>query len=137
MRLAQLIYMSKPFGYEPVLLDDILQIARARNKRLGITGTLISRSDLFLQMLEGPRQAVCDTFLRICDDERHVEVMLVHMADAHRRLFQDWDMRDDPMPSWMWSREEVAAGTARNAHAREVYAIFERIAAGPPLARAS
>jgi len=137
MRLTQLIYMSKPFGYDPVLLDDILRIARARNRRLGITGTLISRSDLFLQMLEGPRQAVSDTFARILEDERHIEVLLVQMADAEGRLFSTWEMRDDPMPSWMWTREQVEAGDHREASAQEVYDIFERIAAGPPLARAS
>ena len=135
MRLAQLIYMSRPYGYEPVLLDDILQIARARNRRLGITGTLISRSDLFLQMLEGPRQAISETFARIMDDERHVDVLLVQMNDAEGRLFREWDMRDDPMPSWMWTREQVRLGDHRMASAQEVYDIFERIAAAPPLAR--
>lgn len=135
MRLVQLVYMSRPAGIEPAQIGDILRVSRERNRALGITGTLISRADLFLQMLEGPRQAVSDTYARIVRDSRHDGILLVQMADAGGRLFPTWEMRDDPMPSWMWSPEDVIGGEHREATAQDVYDIFERIAAAPPLPR--
>lgn len=135
MRLVQLVYMSRPRIADPAQLARILDASRERNKPAGITGTLISRADIFVQMLEGPREAVSDTFGRIAKDVRHDEILLVQMADASGRLFPDWLMRDDPMPSWMWSADEVAAGDHREATAQDVYDIFERIAAAPPIPR--
>lgn len=129
--LSQLIYTSRPFGFDAPALDDILVSARRHNGRSGITGALICRADLFMQLLEGPREAVTTTFGRILQDDRHVEVALVSNADAPSRLFPDWSMRDDPPRSWMWSQAEVRAGAARAASAEAVRAIFTRLAAEP------
>lgn len=131
MRLVQLIYYSRPFGYDAATLDDILGVGRKHNRRRGITGALLCRSDLYIQMLEGPREQVTRTFARILDDERHSDVALVWCGDAVARLFPDWDMRDDPARSWMWSREEVAAGAARDAGAGAFRELFERLAKEP------
>jgi hypothetical protein len=131
MRLCQLIYVSRPFGFEPRILDDILMHGRANNRRDGITGALVCRADLFMQLLEGPRDKVTATFGRILRDDRHIEVRLVHFGDATFRLFPDWDMLDDPARSWMWSREEVRAGLAADAPAKEALEVFHRIAREP------
>lgn len=131
MRLVQLIYYSRPFGFDAATLDDILGVGRKHNRRRGITGALLCRSDLYVQLLEGPREQVTRTFARILDDERHIDVELVLCADATSRLFPDWDMRDDPPRSWMWSREEVAAGAVRDAGADAFRALFERLAKEP------
>ena len=58
MGLTQLIYTSRPFGFEAETLDDILISARRHNREDGITGALICRADLFLQLLEGPDSEV-------------------------------------------------------------------------------
>jgi hypothetical protein len=131
MPLTQLIYASRPFGYDAQTLDDILGVGRKHNRLRGITGALICRSDLYVQFLEGPREAVTRTFSRILEDERHTDVILVWCTDAAARLFPDWDMRDDPAHSWMWSREEVKAGAAREAGAGAYRALFERLAQEP------
>ncbi len=131
MPLMQLIYVSRPFGYDAEQLEDILRVARARNPQLGITGALIARRDLFVQMLEGPRGPVTDTFGRIMEDDRHIQVALIHAGAAEARLFPNWSMRDDPVQSWMWSPEEVAAGRAHDASAEETRAIFARLATMP------
>lgn len=130
-KISQLIYTSRPFGFDASMLDDILVSARRHNGRAGITGALICRADLFMQLLEGPREAVTATFGRILRDDRHVEVALVSTADAEARLFPDWSMRDDPPRSWMWSQAEVRAGATRAAGAEEVRAIFARLAGEP------
>lgn len=128
MPLMQLIYTSRPFGFEASVLDDILISARRNNQRNGITGALICRADIFVQMLEGPRAAVTGTFGRILGDDRHLEVALIHAGDVAAREFGDWDMRDDPPRSWMWSQEEVRSGAVRRATAVDMRAVFARLA---------
>lgn len=129
MRLAQLIYTSRPFGFDEAVLDDILTAARQNNARRAITGALICRADLYMQMLEGPRPALTETFGRILRDDRHLEIALIWTGDTDTRLFPHWDMRDDPARSWMWSPAEVRAGAVRDAPAAEARAVFARIAA--------
>jgi hypothetical protein len=131
MHLTQLIYTSRPFGFDESVLDNILLSARANNGRRGITGALICRADLFMQLLEGPREAVTDTIGRILRDDRHVDVAIMHCGDATDRLFPDWTMRDDPPHSWMWTQEQVRAGAAQEATAAEALAIFRRLAQQP------
>ena len=44
MRLCQLIYTSRPFGFNAPMLDDILTAARSLNAEKGITGAQIGRA---------------------------------------------------------------------------------------------
>jgi hypothetical protein len=129
MSMVQLVYASQPFGFDELTLAGILSSARHHNKRSGVTGSLICRNDLFLQMLEGEREAVECTYSRIIRDGRHVEVRRVWSGEADTRLFADWEMRHDPMRSWMWSTEAVRAGAPARASADEVLGIFKRVAA--------
>ena len=46
MRDMQLIYASRPFGYDDLTLTSILMQARKNNARNGITGALICREAL-------------------------------------------------------------------------------------------
>jgi Sensors of blue-light using FAD len=131
MRQTQLIYTSRPFGFDDATLNGILLTARHFNKRDGITGALICRDDLFIQMLEGPRNLVTATYARILRDDRHVEVVGLWSGDTETRMFPNWDMRHDPFRSWMWSREQVAAGAVHTASADEIRAVFARVAAEP------
>ena len=68
MRLMQLVYASRPFGFDELTLTEILLVARRLNKRDDITGSLICREDLYLQMLEGPRAAMTAAYARISRD---------------------------------------------------------------------
>jgi len=129
--LLQLIYVSRPFGFEAETLDDILISARRNNPKHGITGALICRADLFVQMLEGPREAVTRVFGKILADDRHLDLALVWCGDVATRCFGDWDMRDDPPKSWMWSQAEVRAGAARAATSEAYRGIFARLATEP------
>ena len=131
MPLMQLIYTSRPFGFDAQSLDDILMSARRHNRADGITGALICRADLFVQMLEGERPAVTRTFGRILADDRHLDVALVWCGDVPARLFPEWDMRDDPARSWMWDQAAVRAGAAREAGAEAYRKLFDRVAAEP------
>jgi len=129
MRLIQLIYTSRPFGFDEATLDDILLAARQHNQLHGVTGALVVRADLYLQLLEGPREAVTATFGRILNDDRHLDVLLGWCGDTPTRLFPEWSMRDDPARSWMWTQQEVRQGAAREASMEEFRGVFTRLAA--------
>lgn len=129
MALIQLIYASRPFGYDDAMLGGILLDARRCNARDGITGALICRADLYLQLLEGPERAVEDCFGRIQHDDRHIEPRVLLKRTVKTRLFPDWAMRDDPAQSWIWSREAVRDGAMERTTEDEVLGFFTRLAA--------
>jgi Sensors of blue-light using FAD len=131
MPLLQLIYASRPFGYDDLTLSGILNSARLNNERDGITGALICREDLFLQLLEGPRPAVLAAFERIRRDDRHTEIITLISDDVETRLFPDWAMKHDPVRSWMWTAEQVNAGAVANTTPAEVRGLFTRLASEP------
>lgn len=128
MPLTQIVYSSKPFGFEASVLDDILTISRVRNSKADITGTLICRADMYLQLIEGPDSAIKATYQRIIMDDRHVEVSLLLSRAVTERLFPKWAMRDDPARSWMWTQQEIADGAIAAATPQDILAIFERLA---------
>ncbi len=129
MSLTQLIYWSQPFGFDDAMLDGILLQARRNNPRDGLTGALIVRADLYLQLIEGPAAAIDATFARIARDDRHLQVTPIVKAAVAERMFPAWSMRDDPARSWMWSAAEVANGAVERATPAEVRGVFERLAA--------
>lgn len=131
MSLFQVVYASRPFGYDQGLLNGILADARRCNERDGITGSLICRDDLYLQLLEGPVDVVTAAFERIARDHRHLEVRRLLAGATDARIFPDWAMRHDPARSWIWTPDQVADGVPERASAREMLAVFERIAAEP------
>jgi hypothetical protein len=127
MGLIQIVYSSRPFGFEESVLSSILFTARSRNTDDDITGALICRADLYLQLLEGPEAAVDATYARIAEDNRHVEVNLLVRKPVDGRLFPNWAMRDDPARSWMWTQKEVASGAVARASEAEILAVFSRL----------
>jgi hypothetical protein len=128
MPMIQLIYASRPFGFDEAMLAAILTVSRRLNERDDITGALICRGDLYLQLLEGPQEAVEAAYRRIEKDHRHLEVRVLSRRTVTERLFPAWAMRDDPARSWMWTQDEVRSGAVERATEAEAVAIFERLA---------
>ena len=93
MTLVQLVYSSRP-AQAPASRDlmQILDAARTRNAATGTTGLLCYTGALFLQVLEGNRDAVCETFYRIQRDERHTHVRLLAYHYPVERTFAEWAM---------------------------------------------
>ena len=69
--IKQVIYVSKPIGFDDKTLDRILAKSAINNEKNNITGALICRSDLYLQFLEGPAHKIDDVYSRIKVDTRH------------------------------------------------------------------
>ena len=128
MTVYQLIYASRPFGFDEAVLNGILVGARRYNAEHDITGALICRADLYLQLLEGPEKTVKALYRQITTDNRHVEVEQLLSRSADQRLFPDWAMLHDPAKSWLWSAEEVSDGALRHASEDEIIGVFERSA---------
>ena len=127
MKLMQLVYCSQPFGYSLEILSAILVASRANNRKHDITGALICRSDIFLQLLEGPEQQVKNTYNAIQKDDRHVNVYNLIDRPIGKRLFPAWAMKDDPVKTWMWSREQVSNGIVKSLSEAEVEEVFLKL----------
>jgi hypothetical protein len=91
--LVRLIYASRASApMEPAMLDDILETSLAQNPRHGITGVLCHGNGVFLQALEGDREAVSRLYLSIGRDKRHHDVVLLHYEEIAERAFAGWSM---------------------------------------------
>lgn len=129
MTLKQIIYTSQPFGYDDAILGSILLDARRCNNRDGITGALVCRHDVFLQLLEGPEDVLDATYARIAQDDRHANITQLVSGPIEARMFGNWDMLHDPAKSWLWSIEEIADGALDRATPDEISALFATLSA--------
>lgn len=91
--LVRLLYASRAKAtLTPAQFDDILAVSRRNNPANGITGVLCTNTFIFLQMLEGGRKEVSETYNRIASDPRHQDVQLLHFEEIMSRKFADWSM---------------------------------------------
>jgi len=91
--LVRLLYASRPVApLTTEVVDSILAQSRAHNPKLGITGILCYSHDLFLQVLEGSRDAVCEMYNTIVRDDRHTHVRILSFEEIAERRFGNWTM---------------------------------------------
>ncbi|HQR54621.1 MAG TPA: BLUF domain-containing protein [Burkholderiaceae bacterium] len=91
--LVRLLYASRaaaPVTQE--IIESILEQSRKHNPSLGITGVLCHGGEVYMQALEGGRDAVNALYTKIVRDTRHREVMLLHYAEVPERHFAGWTM---------------------------------------------
>lgn len=129
MTFKQIIYASQPFGYDDGTLGAILLDARRCNKRDGITGALVCRHDIYLQLIEGPGAAVEAAFGRISRDDRHANINRLVDRDVSDRMFGQWEMLHDPATSWLWPAQDIADGALERATPDEITAVFRTLEA--------
>ena len=128
MNIYRLVYKSKPFGYDQATLNGILSDAINYNSKNNITGALICRDDIYLQLLEGPEYEVNLTFEKISTDDRHLEIELLLKEYCNKRIFPKWNMKDDPARTWFWSKEEINSGIFNKTPKIKIIEVFEKIA---------
>lgn len=85
-------------------IDDIIEVAITENSERNVTGILIYRGGIFLQLLEGNKEDVYFTLGRITTDPRHGRIKTLLKQDSDQRLFSTWSMAlrkltDDEMPA--------------------------------------
>ena len=121
--VRHVIYISRPTHFDHLVLEAILTKSRSNNPAIGITGSLIYHSDLFLQLLEGPPLAVHKLYQTILTDNRHADIVNLCDETFSRRLFASWAMKNDGHQSWMLSRGEIARMSSD-----EALQLFDRLA---------
>lgn len=94
MALYRLIYVSQAVSsLDYSDLVDILQKSERNNKVVGITGMLSFGDSMFLQVLEGSRRTVSQTYNRILLDKRHHNAELIDFSEIEQRSFGIWSMK--------------------------------------------
>jgi hypothetical protein len=91
--LVRCLYASRPApSLQGPGLDAILEQSRKNNPALGITGLLCVSEDLFIQVIEGGRDEVCELFNAIVRDDRHQHVRILTYEEISERRFGNWTM---------------------------------------------
>lgn len=90
MDLSRIVYFSSATG--PGDVGGILTAAKLNNKRKQITGALWFDGIFFLQVLEGDRSTISETFHTIAKDPRHKDIILVECRSVEDRQFPQWNM---------------------------------------------
>ena len=91
--LVRLLYASRAAqAVTPEVIDAILAQCRSHNPALGITGILCHGGDVFMQVLEGGREAVNALYGDIVRDPRHRDVAVLHFEEVTERRFAGWTM---------------------------------------------
>ena len=97
--MHRLIYHSRFSPSFPRALEEqdhqvglIIRTSIRNNRLASLTGLLLVRGDQFLQVLEGPGEAVRVTYERILNDRRHAQARVIAHDRAEGRQFGDWNM---------------------------------------------
>jgi len=73
-------------------LIQLLKESRARNTHWDISGMLLYKDGNFMQVFEGPDEAVRQLYDNITKDPRHRDVILLREEAIDERQFPDWSM---------------------------------------------
>jgi Sensors of blue-light using FAD len=73
-------------------LKDLLILCARKNRGLQITGMLLYKDGRFLQVLEGPDEAVRERYEAIAQDTRHESIIKLFDGPVTQRRFPEWTM---------------------------------------------
>ena len=91
--IVRCLYASRAAApLKPAVIEGILEQSRTQNPPRGITGILCYSGDVFIQVLEGGRDEVCELFNAIVRDQRHTHVRLLAYEEIRERKFSNWTM---------------------------------------------
>jgi hypothetical protein len=91
--LTQIVYLSTPSkALTQDELKNLLEKSRKKNQSAGITGMLLYIDNSFLQVIEGPTQAVENLFAKINAHPRHVRIAVLNRKKIKSPDFSDWSM---------------------------------------------
>jgi Sensors of blue-light using FAD len=91
--LVRLLYASRAANpMSESQLSAILRSSREHNPSEGLTGLLCYSDGIFIQVLEGGRDAVNARYKTIVGDERHRDVVLLSYEEVGERHFAGWSM---------------------------------------------
>ena len=94
--LKQILYFSSAvrlFSDDELLA--LLKVARANNARLDVSGMLLYADGNFVQLIEGPDNAVDALYAKISRDPRHTSLLKALDGPISERRFADWTLGFD------------------------------------------
>jgi len=132
--LVRLMYASRAVpAVDQDELVAILKKSKANNPKAGITGVLCFSEGIFIQVLEGGRDAVNRLYNRIAADARHSDVVLLNYEEIAERRFAGWSMGQVNMsrlnPALLLRYSECARLDPYSVSGRVTAALFDELVA--------
>ncbi len=93
-RLHRVLYESTATGRTDSLLNvaTILGQSQRNNSQRDLTGALAVHRGRFIQVIEGPSDAIDVLMDRLRLDPRHKDLRVIERAPVQQRSFQGWSM---------------------------------------------
>ena len=126
-QLKRVVYVSEKTDASDTALKDIIASSQKNNPEEGVTGCLLSGSNSFLQLLEGPADFIDTLYSKISKDNRHENVMTLCEEKIDERLFLSWSMKLAPFENMEWSKEDFNSGNFLNITSEEALNVFVRL----------
>ena len=108
-------------------MKDIIASSKKNNPEDDITGCLLSGSNSFLQLLEGPADFIDTLYSKISTDNRHENVITLCDEKIDERLFLSWSMKLAPFENMEWSNKDFNSGNFLNITSEEALNVFVRL----------
>ena len=125
--LKRVVYVSEKTDVSDTSLNDIIVSSKKNNPEQGVTGCLLSGSNSFLQLLEGPAESINTLYSKISRDNRHKNVITLCDEKIDERLFLSWSMKLAPFENMEWSNENFNSGNFLNITREEALNVFTRL----------
>ena len=126
-QLKRVVYVSEKTDASDTTLKDIIASSQKNNPEEGVTGCLLSGSNSFLQLLEGPADFIDTLYSKISKDNRHENVITLCEEKIDERLFLSWSMKLAPFEDMEWSKEDFNSGNFLNITSEEALNVFVRL----------
>ena len=126
-QLKRVVYVSEKTDASDTTLKDIIASSQKNNPEEGVTGCLLSGSNSFLQLLEGPTDFIDTLYSKISKDNRHENVVTLCEEKIDDRLFLSWSMKLAPFENMEWSKEDFNSGNFLNITSEEALNVFVRL----------
>ena len=125
--LKRVVYVSEKTFVSATGLKDIIASSKKNNPEEDVTGCLLSGSNSFLQLLEGPAESINTLYSKISRDSRHKNVITLCDEKIDERLFSSWSMKLAPFENMEWSNEDFNSGNFLNITSEEALNVFVRL----------
>ena len=126
-QLKRVVYVSEKTNASDTALKDIIASSKKNNPEEDVTGCLLSGSNSFLQLLEGPADFIDTLYSKISKDNRHENVVTLCDEKIDERLFSSWSMKLAPFENMEWSNGEFNSGNFLNITNEEALNVFVRL----------
>lgn len=97
-------------------IDEMVRAARNRNRRLDVTGALISTKLHFAQYLEGPQAALAELMASIGRHPAHSDLRLMDPPSLETRRFQDWSLATSKPSAFVTEKVQALANQPSRSH---------------------